>query len=120
LSDESGVRAMCDFVVFYSDTSDPDRIHVWVVNLKSKNKGNNAAQMRAGGRLASFLIGKFEDLLTGVKIGKTNFVLFSSTLIFKSGTNPFLSQSGIPVAGKGSLAEPKNFPGGVNPKLAPI
>lgn len=121
LSTMPNARSMCDFIIFYSNIDKPDRINIWVVNLKSGNLGNNAAQLRAGRRMADFIVGKLEDLNHGIKIGKLDFVLFSVTQLYKRTTNPYHhSPSGPSVIGDGTLAKPKNFQRGVTPMLEPI
>jgi hypothetical protein len=112
---------MCDFVIFYSPIVSPNQINVWVVNLKSKNKGNNRSQMNSGSRFVEFVLGKLQDLHSAVSIGRTNFVLFSSTVLYKTSVNPYLSkQNSTGVVGKGTLGQPKNFSQGLTPALEPI
>ena len=99
LSDRPGNRSMCDFIVFFRLDND-ERIHVWAINMKSTNIGNNVKQLRAAKRVIDLLLGKLEDLIAAETnqsaphlFGQVDFVLFS---MYKASTN----------ASKKSLAKP--------------
>lgn len=76
-------RAMCDFIIFFNNQYEPEKLCAWVVNLKSGRDGNNVQQMRAGQRLCDFLLGKLDDELKqqakpqDLLRGTIDFVLFS-------------------------------------------
>lgn len=120
LSDQKKVRSMCDFIIFYSTIKSPGKINAWVTNLKSSTAGNNISQLKSGSRMSHFILGKMKDLYPKVSIGKINYVLFSTTLIYKSTTNPLKNKSFAPSSGSGSLISPKNFIKGKHPLLEPI
>jgi hypothetical protein len=120
LSEKKGVRSMCDFVIFFSTLTQPERVNAWVVNLKSERKGNNRSQLDSGNRLTHFIFGKLQDINPTVKLGKINFLLFSSAPIYKPTINPFSSQQSPTIVGDGTLKSPKNFLKGVSPILKPL
>ncbi len=83
LASMKGARDMCDFILFYNCEHQPEKIHAWILNLKSSRLGNNINQMKAGHRLATFLISKLEDIEKSrdpkrkIQHGEVNFVLFA-------------------------------------------
>ncbi len=86
-------QAMCDYIIFYQ--KDVKKLFAVICNLKSKQKGNNSDQIKAGELFSQFIYetskrlnpNKFEDI--EFKIIK---VLFSSKKLYPNNKN---NQSGI-------------------------
>ncbi len=108
LTAKKGARAMCDFILFYNCHEQPEKIHAWVLNLKSTKLSNSASQMHAGLRLTTFLVNKLEDIEKAhdakrkLGLGQVNFILFSLFRPETPGTNPVRAKAAgqsAPVAG---------------------
>lgn len=126
LSESKGTRAMCDFIIFYNLEGEPDIIHAWIVNLKSREVGNSVNQMNAGLRLATFLVNKLADVEKShdaqkrLFLGEVNFILFSLSDANKSGIGPAKSvKTRQPIPGT-DPAHPCHYGRKRAPRIGPI
>lgn len=85
LNNVEGVKAMCDYVIFYFKENE---LFVFLCNLKSGNKHNCTDQWEAGKIFCEFIL---KTLLRTSKIStkiKYRRILFSSTALYKTAGKP--------------------------------
>lgn len=128
LTAAKGARSMCDFILFYTCDEEPEKIHAWVLNLKSTRLGNSDSQMHAGLRLTTFLVNKLEDTEKAhdarrkLGLGQVNFILFSLGRPGTPGTNPGKAKNtrqSTPLAGT-HPAYPCHYQTRQAPRVGPI